>query len=395
LTVSAVAVLIPVLGLGERDSSSAGGAKGGFWQEDAIGRLTTFGGHAIRDRSTPDNESIAVRLPPCDGVLSFLVSLSGCAELRELDWVEHVGDRREHVKDREAAAIGHLRGLRRLSLGGTGVTDSGLACFNNLNRLETLVLWGTGISDTGLEHLAALPSLRVLDISGTTVTCEGLNHLEDCETLRVLYATCNAKLSLSAFGKLKQLRELYLMFTQVSDDGMLALASIPQLWTLSIGGQSRGVITNTGFSHLADLTALRLLHLSSADISDAGLTPLDQMPWLESLAIGDSRITDVGVTKLLKLRRLRELDLNDSDITGLTIGQLALLPMLRRLDLSGTKLSDERIPQLSTLGNLDELGVFRTQLTSKGVEALREALPDTRILTKGRCSFPADRIPVP
>ena len=60
----------------------------------------------------------------------------------------------------------HLAGLtalERLDLGGTQVTNAGLAHLTGLSALRSLDLGNTQITDTGLEYLAGLPALEFLD----------------------------------------------------------------------------------------------------------------------------------------------------------------------------------------------------------------------------------------
>jgi uncharacterized membrane protein/YHS domain-containing protein len=77
--------------------------------------------------------------------------------------------------------------LRWLDLGGTGVTDSGLAHVAGMLNLTRLHLERTTISDEGLSHLTDLAGLEYLNLYGTQVTDTGLVHLEAFPKLKQLY----------------------------------------------------------------------------------------------------------------------------------------------------------------------------------------------------------------
>jgi hypothetical protein len=70
-----------------------------------------------------------------------------------------------------------LKGLTRLSLGKTNVTDVGLAHLEGLSALQRLELNETRITDAGLRRLMGLRALRVLLLDGTAVTVAGRNDL--------------------------------------------------------------------------------------------------------------------------------------------------------------------------------------------------------------------------
>jgi hypothetical protein len=69
--------------------------------------------------------------------------------------------------DRMSASVGHLTSLsrlERLSIGGDGLTDEGLARLTGLPRLNSLTLSGH-FTDAALVHLQKLPDLVMLGFS--------------------------------------------------------------------------------------------------------------------------------------------------------------------------------------------------------------------------------------
>jgi hypothetical protein len=86
------------------------------------------------------------------------------------------------------ADLGYLvrsKGLRLVSLIGSGVTSAGLAEFENLPRLRILQLRDTRIDDSAVEHLRKLQSLAELDVFNTDISRAGIaqlaRDLPDCQ----------------------------------------------------------------------------------------------------------------------------------------------------------------------------------------------------------------------
>lgn len=86
------------------------------------------------------------------------------------------------------ADLGYLvqaRGLRLVSLIGSGVTSAGLAQLQHLPRLQILQLRGTRIDDRAVEPLCRLQSLAELDVFNTEISRAGVAQLAqglpDCQ----------------------------------------------------------------------------------------------------------------------------------------------------------------------------------------------------------------------
>ena len=97
-----------------------------------------------------------------DRELSKLVPLD--ANVRRLD----LGG--TSVTDAGLAALKTMSNLQRLHLERTVITDAGLRCLANLDQLQYLNLYDTRVSDSGLKDLAALPKLKQLYLWETKVT---------------------------------------------------------------------------------------------------------------------------------------------------------------------------------------------------------------------------------
>ncbi|HEY1848349.1 MAG TPA: c-type cytochrome domain-containing protein [Opitutaceae bacterium] len=133
----------------------------------------------------PGREAVlaaAARLGPSLGVLIRPLSADG-------PWIEvNARPAGKAFGNAQLDALAPLAGaVQWLDLGGTAVTDAGLAAVAPMRRLERLHLDGLPITDAGLSHLSALRRLEYLNLRGTSVTDKGLPSLDGMPRLRSLY----------------------------------------------------------------------------------------------------------------------------------------------------------------------------------------------------------------
>ena len=76
------------------------------------------------------------------------------------------------------AAVGDLKSLQTLDLGGVAVTNSDLAKLKGLKALQNLFLVKTSVTDAGLENLKGLTALKGIWLGGTSVTAAGVADLQ-------------------------------------------------------------------------------------------------------------------------------------------------------------------------------------------------------------------------
>lgn len=198
----------------------------------------------------------------------------------------------------------------------------------------------------------------------------------------------------------KKLKALALFRQKVTDKGLLSLAPLKRLESLSI---RECEIKGTGFAKLdlprlknlnfgrknADavlkncghLTGLREVDVHSTDLTDKGLKSLAQFPSLEKLLISscpgvngsalqhlrelklkkidaaDNKFTAVGFQALLGLTHLRDLSLSYARFPLGEIGSLVQLKRLQTLRIGGAKVSEEQLEFLGRLRQLKELSL--------------------------------------
>ena len=77
--------------------------------------------------------------------------------------------------------------VRWLDLGGTAVTDSGLAALISMPNVSRLHLERTAVTDSGLGHLGELSHLEYLNLHHTAITDNGLQALGGLPKLKQVY----------------------------------------------------------------------------------------------------------------------------------------------------------------------------------------------------------------
>ena len=103
---------------------------------------------------------------------------------------------------------------------------------------------------------------------------------------------------LKELAKLKRLKSLLLVKTDITDAGLREMAKLPELVSLTISGAD---ITDVGLKELANVPNLRELGLPATQVTDAGLKELAKLKNLFGLNLGGTKVTKAGVAALRKV----------------------------------------------------------------------------------------------
>ena len=129
--------------------------------------------------------------------------------------------------------------------------------------------------------------------------------------------------------------------------GFTALHNLPQLRRLTL---NKSGVSDKELAVIAGCKELRELVLPESTITDAGLVEIEKLPKLEKLDISDAaKVTDKGIAHIVKLERLEELFLNKTSITDKGLLELKPLEGLRALSVGGTKVTQaaaEKFPDM-------------------------------------------------
>jgi len=194
------------------------------------------------------------------------------------------------LTDEDLAELAGTSRLRKLSLLGSHVTDSGLKVLRKLNELRSLALV-IEVGDEGLGHIAGLTKLESLIVDGRKFTDAGMVHLTG----------------------LTRLHTLSLWGDKISDRGLEHLAAMAELETLYL---HQGHVAGPGLEHLGKLKKLKLLSLNYSPISDESLKFLVDLPNLRRLTLVGTPVTDGAVDHLVQIKNLASIDITGSKITA-------------------------------------------------------------------------------
>jgi internalin A len=281
--------------------------------------------------------------------LSFTyVSDAGIERLQQLQQLEELTlDTTESITDAAASYLRANKHLRTLVLRGTDITDVGMPYLAALTGLKSLDLSHTMVGDVGLESLPALSELEELDLGGTRITGINLNFLKLLPKLK--------KLSFNGI----QRRNAGACWTPlVTDLDINTISLLSGLEDLNLGvGVSLGKtgvpvgagncrvtggiqLTDLGVAKLAKLTKLRRLDISGAKITPGGLKVLERLPQLERLSLWNcTALDDSAAAEFAAFPKLTTLDLSYTSAGDATLKSLAALPDLRLLYLTDTKVT--------------------------------------------------------
>ncbi|MCZ2341655.1 MAG: protein kinase [Bacteroidales bacterium] len=202
------------------------------------------------------------------------------------------------IGDDDLAVLRGMAGLRSLRLGGTALTDAGIAHFAGLTRLEFLELTGVPIGDDSLESVHRIEGLASLNLSETRVTDAGLARWPLPPGLRTLRLnqTAATDTGLTHVAGLSALDWLELRGTRVTDAGMGSISRLGRQTKLDIsstGVTDRGLI---GWDAPDGMKVLRLNGLTG--VTDAGLEPLRHLTRLTTVEMRGTRTSTAGVARL-------------------------------------------------------------------------------------------------
>jgi hypothetical protein len=179
--------------------------------------------------------------------------------------------------------------------------------------------------------------------------------------------------------KLDGLTGLTVHAPQVTDGGLRHIGKLTGLEELYIGNARS--ITDARVSHLAGLNKLRSIHINCSNLTDNSLAILSSLPSMETLSLQDNHFSDKGLERLGRKPHLKQLfiGLGDSHVTDAGLLHLRTCEKLYVLDLQSSKVTAQGLEVLKGLPNLTTLWLGAIGLSDAQIEALRAAMPNVQI----------------
>ncbi len=318
---------------------------------------------------------------------------AGLAHISQVSTLQGLYFKENQVSDVGLAHLAKLRELRELELGSGTISDAGLEHLASLPKLGYVMLWGYNFSDAAMEHIARIPNLTNLNVSNLKLTNRGvqsiakspkletldlygvkditgiaLKYLAEMKTLRRLNLSCPAgeetRVNSHSMSYLAESTSLEALDAprSIDDSGLVHLAKLRCLRELNTwGGSGDRNITDKGLLAVASLASLQTLSIVVGGITDTGLTAIGSLSNLESLSImtGSKEVTNIGVGELAHLKKLRNLSLNLNRKSGVTLAALTRLNSLTALtDLKVYGINqDDSVLDLSPMVALEKVSL--------------------------------------
>jgi hypothetical protein len=228
------------------------------------------------------------------------------------------------------------------------VTDDGCRELLRARALVEFSILSDTVSDDLLRVLAQLPALRSLLIHrGPKIGDRGLRYLSKCTGLR----------------------ELYLKETAVTDDGLMAIQSLPQVWSLILDDT---IVSDRGCAMLGNMQRLTLLSLNRTRVTGLGLASLNDNEHF-SVYLECTPATDEGVVALTqRLSNLKLISLNQTQVGDAAARALAKMPRLNEVRFSHTKVTDDGLTAFAGHPCLEAIYVEGCRVTKMAVAALKK-----------------------
>lgn len=141
------------------------------------------------------------------------------------------------------------------------------------------------------------------------------------------YSTTNSDSLVNRLSGMPEIRRLTFETTDLTDDGVKIIATLPNLDKLTIHG---GATTDAGLTSLSHIPTLRTLHLVNLKLTDQGLATLLALRDLEYLTIycgenSKSKLSNAAVQNLRQLKQLKKLNVGGGWLPATAIDELKVL----------------------------------------------------------------------
>ncbi len=271
----------------------------------------------------------------------------------------------------------------------TNVTDAGVEAFARHPELVEMDLQVTSVTKDGVRHLATLPKLRrvTLGIPETDLWLSDLKPCTELHRLTVLargpqYLTDRGLVHLKPFSRLKRLTMVGPNVTDAWIPKLLDINTFPDLEELDLRESG---IDGPGLAQLHRFPRFDWIDLSLSRVRDEGLTHLSTAPRLAYVFLNSTGTGDDGLRALAKCKNLEVLALREcKNITDKGVANLADCTKLRSLDLTNTGIGDEGAKALAECRALKRIVLIGTNVTPKGVQVLKDSLPDCDVVTAAK-----------
>lgn len=280
------------------------------------------------------------------------------------------------------ASLKAMENLTILSLHGPSMQPLALSLLGQLTSLKSLDISGTMANDEVVGNLATLENLESLNLSGTPITPAAGAPLSRLISLRVLKLAKTAvdDSTVAAIQRLP-LQELDLMQTPISSNSIPTIMEMKSLEDLNVAFTGVVGAAFKGFGS----ASLKRLNVGETNFGGEGLLAIKGMKSLEELNIFRAGLVEhKALANIFKsFPHLKILNSGGNPITNAGMEVFFkghdTLEEIRLAECKG--ISDAGLSYLMTVKTLKYIDVHNTGCTGNGGRALKQKLPDCRIVT--------------
>lgn len=216
---------------------------------------------------------------------------------------------------------------------------------------------------------------------------EAIKHLGDvqCVTELSLEDIRLTKQAVKGLARLPDLVSLDLSLDSIDADAAQALRDLRSLEKLQIGGrvsridyQEHGRISDKALTAIATLPRLKELSLLGTGFSEDGLSSIGKIRTLEILELRQVQVSPIWLEALRNAKRLRWLKLRSGDFQPGGSAALGKLASLTTLEIDGAKnLPEDLFHDIAQLSNLEEFALSGEPLSNS--DQIRQLLACKRL----------------
>lgn len=288
--------------------------------------------------------------------------------------------------------IGRIATLETLSIASLKIEDKDLEGLQSLKGLSRLNLGGTLVTDASISHLRSL-NLKWLNLGDSKVSPKGVREIQQALPSAVVEHNSLVRAPTPTPDPNPNLPKVPLATNKSDAVPAQRKPSSPNLPLVDHSKMKDGIpilaqILRTGafvsFQEDDPQKPIQKVGIFGRKMVDKSLKPLADLELIDELAVEDSRVTDSGLRNISKLKTLKSIKLVRSNFSGAALAHFSDLSGLQSLSVDDLQLSDADLSPLKKLTNLQTLDLGATQITDAGLNNIGQGFPklkDLKILS--------------
>lgn len=305
-------------------------------------------------------------------------NLAGWQAIGQFKSLESCGNLGAEQSDEKLAAISGLPNLKYLNLSDVRLSGGGLKPIQKMTSIVHLDLPQIGVADDDLRPLQGLTNLQILTLPNSV----GDGAIEFLPAARLTRLRVGAGISdaglLAIARKYPDLHTCDLMqCNKATEKGLGYLADHARLQTLILPVVASAAMCE----QVARMSTLKKLEQPFQALTAEHLAPLRRNPTLEEFQL--TKVDDDALAELAQVPALKVLHLNDPQCKAKGLEKLAQASKLERISLmNGGVLREYGAAEgaaLEKLTQLKQLNIFGTSLDQTSIDRIRQALPRAQV----------------